>query len=205
MRSAALERKLRALKLGKECKGLGASARTICYVTALSRKEVVREFFDASDRPKSGKPPASSEWLYKVNLFGHIEASVLVAMFGRLRDLGIADEEALVTAFKEYRARFGVNARIDFNRAFDIVSHCWGAWLELPADLALYTCCVCHSQYVAALGDSGGGERNCPFCKVLTRWAKEERVREYFPERQIGRATPISIGGLALCAEPVQE
>jgi flagellar transcriptional activator FlhC len=171
----------RALAIGEQCGALGARVRTICYLTGLERK-TARRFFSGEQHPvQCGNYPSSSaDWLYKINLFGQIEASLLVSIFSRLRDHGIGDAEALITAFRQYHARFGHLAQIDFDRAFDLVSHCCGIWTHAVAALALYSCKYCGSEFLSSLGNCGGGQGNCPFCKVLGRYSKEERIRRYF-------------------------
>jgi hypothetical protein len=170
---------MRTLALARECARLGARARTIAYVTGLSRAEVLRLVFDENEPSKSGKFPKSVDWLHKCNLFEKVEASALVASFRRLRELGMLPADALPGAYRQYRRRFSAGARLDFDRAFDLVCHTDGIWAAAQPGLSLHTCASCSSRYLSSLGSRYLDDRDCPFCKLLQRYERDPRVKFY--------------------------
>jgi len=197
METTALDRRMRTLSLARECARLGARARTIAYVTGLSRAEVLRLVFDENEPSKSGKFPKSVDWLHKCNLFAKVEASAIVATFRRLRELGMLPADALPSAYRQYRRRFPHESRLDFDRAFDLVCHTDGIWAAAQPSMTLHTCAACSSRYLSSLGARRLDGRDCPFCKLLRRYYSDPRVRLYLS----GAGSARQPGQPALCGE----
>jgi len=185
MNARFADRRLRAISIAKECGIFKARVRTVMLITGLSRSEVLSILIDEGVSPKSGKHPESSEWLYKCNLFPQVEASTLVSIYRRFRSLGICPSESLVAAFKHYHAHFGTDARLNFDRAFDLVCHIDGIWSCTKPDMSLLTCTTCQSQYLSSLCSHTKDNTGCPFCKLLGRYEYDKRIRDYLPSRPL--------------------
>ena len=143
MHTAFAERHIRSLLLAKTCAELSARVRTIVYVTGLNHAEVVRLFFVDEQSAPRGRPPESADWFdNKSNLLDKVEASILVALFARIRALEFGPADALVGAFKHYREKCSSGPRISFDRGFDLVCNTYGIWLADKPQLTLITCRV---------------------------------------------------------------
>ena len=102
-----VERQLRALQLAKDCAALGARVRTIGHLTGLPPRELLRLLFPDREHVPRGRPPDSPEWYHGANLLYRAEASIVVALYRRLRDGGFAAAEALVAAYRHYGSKIG--------------------------------------------------------------------------------------------------
>ena len=185
MDTTFLDRHMRSLALARECATLGARRRTIVFVTGLHKNEVARLLFEDGESPKPGRHPESAEWLYKCNLFTQVEASTFVAIYRRLRALGLCASESLVAAFKCYRAQFVAAPRLNFERAFDLACHTDGIWSCDRVALGLHACARCGSHFLSSVYQRGSPSGDCPFCKLLRRYRSDKRVQEYLPKRSL--------------------
>ena len=192
-----IDRHLRALSIAKECGILGARVRTVMLITGLSRSETVRILVDEGAFPKSGKHPESPEWLHKCNLFSQIEASIFISMYRRFRSHGISPSESLVTAFKHYLVYFDSKARLNFDRAFNLVCHIDGIWSCTKPSMSLLICTTCRSQYLSSLCHPMHDHRNCPFCKLIDRYKWDKRVQDYLPSRPLEISDALHVGLLS--------
>ena len=95
---------MRMLALARDCATLGARIRTIHHLTGLRPRELLHLLFSGQALPPRGRAPDSREWYHGANLPHRIEASVIVANFGRLRQLGCPAAEALVEAYRYYQS-----------------------------------------------------------------------------------------------------
>lgn len=172
--------KQHAYEIGRLCRSFGARVRTVLHLTGLPRSTVVSHFFRFDDSSRCGRHPSSSRWLKNANLFGRVETAFLLSTFDRLVERNVRKEQALLTAFGEYQRRFGSAAEIDFNRAFDLVSLCWGIWAETEQVISLQQCDVCHSHHVVLLDAPAEEQHGCPFCELVERFPRDGRVRERF-------------------------
>jgi flagellar transcriptional activator FlhC len=182
MAATYAERHIRALGLAKECAALGARSRTIEYVTGLSHAEIIRLFFPDGALAPRGRPPSSPEWYYTANLINKAEASIFVSIYRRIRVLQFGPAEALVSAYKHY-LQVCVKPRISFDRAFDLASRVDGLWIVSAPNFSLMLCPACASQYVDSVGEGPSNNENCPFCKLVKRYAHDPRLQASFPAK----------------------
>ena len=180
------ERRLRSLTLARDCAVLGARTRTIHHVSGLSAREAQRLFFPDPAKTPRGRAPDSPEWYYGSNLLHQVEASLLVAVYRRLRSAGFEPGEALVGAYRHYQSFCHSPYRISFDRAFDLASHTDGIWTTKERSFAVVTCRLCGSDHIAPLGASSEHADECPFCRVVQRHDADPRVRGSFPTPPLG-------------------
>jgi len=192
------ERHIRSLTLAKECAALGARLRTIGFVTGLTNRELTNLFFaDGRSMPR-GRPPESPEWYHNANLLNRVEASILVSIYRRIRELGFGPGEALVFGYRHYQAACRLHPRISFDRAFDLASHMDGLWLSTRSNFSLLNCPVCAGQYVATVSGHQTSNHECPFCKLITRYPRDARIQAAFPMRDVSDLPLLKQGLLAL-------
>src|SRR5438034_8025069 len=140
MHTQFVERHIRSLSIAKTCAELGARIRTIAYITGLEHGELVRLFFVDKHSAPRGRPPDSPDWYHReANLIEKVEATMVVAVYCRMRDLGFDPTDALVGGFKHYREQCKQAPRISFDRAFDLVCHTQGIWIADHPHLMVWT------------------------------------------------------------------
>ena len=106
MHTQFVERHIRSLSIAKTCAELGARIRTVSYITGLEHNELVRLFFVDQHSAPRGRPPDSPDWYHReANLIEKVEATMVVAVYCRMRDLGFGPTDALVGGFKHYRGQ----------------------------------------------------------------------------------------------------
>jgi flagellar transcriptional activator FlhC len=193
-----VEHHLRAMRLAKDCRDLGARRSTINHVTGLHPRMVQRMLFPDSQEAPRGRAPDSQEWYHGANLLCRAESSIFVSIYRRLRDSGFAAGETLVGAYRHYRSICQCASRISFDRAFDLASHVDGLWLAQAPAFTISTCPDCNSEFVAAIGTVASSSKDCPFCKLVQRYATDRRVQSSFPRRPLGDATAIQIRMMAI-------
>lgn len=125
------DRHLRTVRLAKDCAELGARVRTIHCITGLPSREIQRMFFNDPQSIPRGRPPDSPEWYHSANLMFRTDASIVVAIYRRLRHAGFSPGEVLVGAYRHYRVVCHAPYRISFDRAFDLASHTDGIWIAI--------------------------------------------------------------------------
>ena len=188
------ERHLRAMRQAKDCCELGARSRTIHHVTGLTPRDVQRLFFTDPQTTPRGRAPDSPEWYHGANLLYRAEASIVVALYRRLRDGGFAAAEALVAAYRHYGSICEPPQRISFDRAFDLAAHTDGLWLTSVQSFSLVACPTCHSGYLAAYGSAPRSNDECPFCKLVQRYGTDQRVQASFPVRPLPDLSEVELG-----------
>lgn len=197
-----VDRQLRALQLAKDCAALGARVRTIGHLTGLPPRELLRLLFPDREHVPRGRPPDSPEWYHGANLLYRAEASIVVALYRRLRDGGFAAAEALVAAYRHYGSVCEAPQRISFDRAFDLAAHTDGLWLTSVQSFSLVACPTCHSEYLAAYGSAPRSNDECPFCKLVQRYGTDQRVQASFPVRPLPDLSEIELGAHRLLNRP---
>jgi flagellar transcriptional activator FlhC len=193
-----VDRQLRALQVAKDCAALGARVRTIGHLTGLPPRELLRLLFPDRENVPRGRPPDSPEWYHGANLLYRAEASIVVALYRRLRDGGFAAAEALVAAYRHYGSVCEPPQRISFDRAFDLAAHTDGLWLTRVRSFSLVACPTCHSEYLAAYGSAPRSNDECPFCKLVQRYGTDQRVQASFPVRPLPDLSEVELGALRL-------
>jgi hypothetical protein len=189
-----VDRQLRALQLARDCAALGARVRTIGHLTGLPPRELLRLLFPDREQVPRGRPPDSPEWYHGANLLYRAEASIVVALYRRLRNGGFAAAEALVAAYRHYGSVCEAPQRISFDRAFDLAAHTDGLWLTSVQSFSLVACPTCHSEYLAAYGSAPRSNDECPFCKLVQRYGTDPRVQASFPVRPLPNLSEVELG-----------
>ena len=198
MHTQFVERHIRSLTIAKTCAELGARIRTITYITGLEHGELVRLFFVDKHSAPRGRPPQSPDWYHhEANLIEKVEATMVVAVYRRMRELGFGPADAFVGGFKHYRAQCNQSPRISFDRAFDLVCHTHGIWIADRPQLALATCLRCQSQHLTGVGERPSHHRPCPFCQLVKRYSCDKRIQATFPPRSMPAAKSGEFGLLS--------
>lgn len=193
-----VDRQLRALTLAKACAAYGARVRTITHLTGISPRDVLRLLFPDRQAVPRGRSPDSPEWYHGANLLCRAEASIVVAIYRRLRRAEFGAGEALLGAYGHYRSICEAPHRISFDRAFDLAAHTDGIWLAETKSFSLVTCPACHSEFLAAYGSVARTNDQCPLCKLLQRYGTDSRVQSSFPTRPLQVPTATHLGLLTL-------
>ena len=147
-----VDRQIRALALAKACAANGARVRTISRITGLLPRDLLHLLFPDRQAVPRGRSPDSPEWYHSANLLGRAEASIVVAVYCRLRAADLSAGEALLGAYRHYCGVCQAPHRISFDRAFDLVAHTDGIWITETQSFSLVTCPRCHSAFLAAFG-----------------------------------------------------
>lgn len=186
------DRQLRAVRLAKDCFDLGARGRTIHHVTGLPQRELRRLLFGDPNSAPRGRAPDSPEWYHGANLLFQAESSLFMSIYRRLRDSGFGAGETLVGAYKHYRGVCHCPSRISFDRAFDLAAHTDGIWVARSPAFTVAACAVCGGEFLVPHGAARCSGDDCPFCKLVHRYATDLRVQASFPELQHA-AEPIDV------------
>ena len=180
-------RHFHALDLARRALTAGARTSTVRFLTGLDRRALRRYFvFDTGDFPKPGKRPDSPERFFKIaTLFTMIDASLVYAIYRDHHDRWPQPAEALLTAYEHYANRRALR-ELSFDRVFYVV--CWTdrlwAWTGQEAVLRSTVCGYCHCRYLAPPAAVENHARDCPFCKLQVRYARDPGLQGRFPERQ---------------------
>ncbi|WP_284620652.1 FlhC family transcriptional regulator [Aquabacterium humicola] len=193
-----VDRQLRALRLAKACAAHGARVRTICHLTGMPPREVLRLFFEDRSAVPRGRPPDSPEWYHTANLLYRADASIVMSMYGRLRAAGFGGGDSLVGAYGQYNCISHGSRRISFDRAFDLASHTEGIWLTRAKSFSLVACPSCRSEFLASYGTIASSNDPCPFCKLVERFRTDPRVQASYPVRPLVVPSPRQLGLMAL-------
>jgi hypothetical protein len=193
-----VDRQIRALSLARDCAAHGARVRTISHLTGLNPRDVLRLLFPDRQRVPRGRSPDSPEWYHGTNLLNRAEASIVAAIFRRLRRADCGAGEALLGAYRHYVGVCQPSHRISFDRAFDLAAHTDGLWLTATQSFSLVRCPSCHSEFLAAFGSTARSNEHCPFCKLVRRYGTDARLQSSFPTRPLVTPSPVQLGMLAL-------
>jgi len=181
-RSSAIDAHARALQLAQLCAAFDARPQTIALFTGLPTKEIARYF--PPERMRSGRFPSSPEWFHTRNLLHRAEASIVLSLYRRIRDLGFSPQEALLSSFQRYRNTVSEDGAISFDRAFNLVCHLDGLWSVRERAFDLQSCRRCGSRYLATLNDMSS-INDCTFCHLVRRYPLDQRVQARFPARPL--------------------
>lgn len=196
------ERQLQRLRWARECALWGARQRTIEIVTGLNHRQVLRLLHAESRVPPRGRPPDTPEWYHGGTLLDRTEACVFATCYQRLRALDFEPARALLGAYRHYRGVCWHTPRLSFDRGFDLARHLDGIWNAKEACFSLAACADCASSHLTEPGTGDYRRHDCPFCKLLTRYARDPRVQTHFPTPPL--PDPVCLRwGLALRANMV--
>ena len=193
-----VDQQIRALTLAKGCAAQGARVRTISHVTGMNPRDVLRLLFPDRQGVPRGRSPDSPEWYHGTNLLNRAEASIVMAIFKRLRCADCNAGEALLGAYRHYVGVCQPPHRISFDRAFDLAAHTEGLWLTEARSFSLVHCPRCRSEYLAAFGSMARSNEHCPFCKLVQRYGTDARLQSSFPTRPLIAPSDVQMGMLAL-------
>ncbi|WP_415841996.1 FlhC family transcriptional regulator [Paracidovorax anthurii] len=171
-----INQRMRALALARDCALLGARIRTINHLTGLRPRELLHLLFSARKPPPRGRAPDTREWYHSANLLHRTEASVVVANFARLRQLGFPAAEALIAAYRYYQSVYRPPSRISFDRAFDLAARVEGLWIASAPSFRLASCTRCGADFLDALSGSDTAACPCPFCQLMERHRRDPRL-----------------------------
>lgn len=199
-----VDRQLRALALAKACASYGARVRTITHLTGLPSHDVLRMLFIDRESAPRGRAPDSPEWYHGANLLCRAEASIVVAIYRRLRIADFSAGESLVGAYRHYLGVCQPPARISFDRAFDLAAHTDAIWVTETKSFSMVTCPSCHCDFLAAYGSVALSNEHCPFCKLVQRYWTDPRVKASFPVRPLAAPSIGEVGMFTLLRLEVQ-
>jgi Flagellar transcriptional activator (FlhC) len=162
---AALERRIRALRLERSLALLGAHPRVAAVMTAATKHRT--EPGGMAQRPtRVGRPLNLVRWGEAVKTLQRAQYSLVATAYRRLLSAGFEPEDAMPAAFVHVSSLFRTGGQLSFNRCFEFISLFDARWGVLDSKFELLGCSKCHSQYVASRRDRA--PPHCPFC-ALTR------------------------------------
>lgn len=183
--ASRFDRRLRLLALAQACVCLGARVRTITCLTGVPHREVLRHFFPERRTVPRGRSPDSPEWHHTTNLLDRAEASIVLALYCRLQAGGLPPVEALLGAYRHYLGVRPPPQRVSFDRAFDLVAHTDARWLVQERSFAVITCPHCQAEHLTAIGTVAHLGGPCPFCALVGRYRRDQRLQASFPTREM--------------------
>jgi len=193
-----VDRQLRALTMAKACAAHGARVRTISLITGMNPRDLLRLLFPDRQSVPRGRSPDSPEWYHGANLLFRTEASIVIAIYRRLRTADFNAADSLVGAYRHYLGVCQAPQRISFDRAFDLAAHTDGLWLTDSPSFSLVVCPTCHSEFLAAFGSVARSNDECPFCKLVHRYGTDPRVQSSFPAWPLPEPSAAQLGMRAL-------
>jgi flagellar transcriptional activator FlhC len=196
-----IDREIRALSLARSCAALGARVRTISHISGLLPRTVLRLLFPDHRAIPRGRCPDSREWYHGANLLHRAEASIVMALYRRLRVGGFGGGDALLGAYRQYRALCHPPPRISFDRAFDLAAHTDGLWLTRDASFSVLVCDQCHCEFLVPVGAVASCNERCPFCGLLRRYRTDPRIQASFPTAPMNLPSLGDTGMLTLLAQ----
>jgi flagellar transcriptional activator FlhC len=186
--STRAERHLCTTRLAQELAALGARLRTIHVVTGMPPRDIQRLFFPDQRHAPRGRVPDSTDWYHRANLVLRVDACIFAASYRRLRSQGLDASPALIAAYQTYRSITPAPTRIGIDRALNLASQLDGIWLARQPSLSAVVCAQCGCHILGPLGaadDDHAASRDCPFCKLLSRFALDPRLQSAYPARPI--------------------
>jgi len=161
-------RRLRQLRFAEEAFAQGARGKVVEKITGLTRTEISRVFTDEAQlHSNTGRMPSSIDWFVaKRNNLASVHASHFYSYFWHQIDRGIDALEALIVAFRLYSKKCISSEKMDFDRAFFLVTAIHGFWVQERPLLETARCADCESLHIGYLGLRNTGRRNCPICKA---------------------------------------
>jgi hypothetical protein len=162
----------RRLAIARDALDLGARRSVVQQITGLSETELRRVFgaCPALTANRGGRP-SSVEKLFQGREI-HLHASDFYNGFHHLLHRGVLPDEAMVVSYRRYRARHAGDVRLDFDRAFTVVTAVCRLWTTAAPALKPLRCVVCGALYLAPVGANPNDERPCTYCKVARRPAR---------------------------------
>lgn len=166
---AALEQRIRALRLERALEALGAHPRIVATLTGVSGVPEGTASAAAHVAPvRFGRPINLMRWGVAINTLQRVQFSLLATVYRRLRAADFGPEEALRAAFVHVSSLFpSSGSSLSFDRCFELVALFDARWGVSDAEFDLLGCPECHSQYLASRRDRA--PPHCPFCALARR------------------------------------
>lgn len=165
------------LTLASKALLLNARVKVVVHITGLTRRELEKVFYDCPQfHVNPGRYPASSEWFVAASLIVAFHTAIFYSIFQAIVARDIPPGDALVAAYQKYQARFGHDLRIDFDRAFLLISFVDGHWTKDAPTLEAVDCRDCHGLYIGAVGEGQVRHSSCPLCKVASTFERSRRI-----------------------------
>lgn len=112
------------------------------------------------------------KWSSRMKAAERALLSVTVVTFRGLREAGIANVDALVTAFR-HADQLLPGTPLDFNRAFKSVALSEALWGVDSPVLDLVDCSTCRCSHLASLCEARAA---CPFCELMGKRRRKRRA-----------------------------
>ena len=166
----------RSLDIAREALDLGARRTVVQQITGLCEGELRRVFGACPSLTTNwGGRPSSVEKLVQGRQM-HLHASDFYNGFHHLLNRGVPPDEAMVVAYRHYKARHPGDARLGFDRAFSVVTSVCRLWTSAAPSLKPLRCRTCGARYLAPIGASAHDETPCTYCRVARRFARDGRT-----------------------------
>ena len=162
---AALELRIRALRLERSLALLGAHPRVVAVLTDVATKDRTESAGPARRPTRVGRPLNLVRWGEAVKTLRRAQYSLVVATYRRLVAADFEAEEALRAAFAHVSSLFRTDVPLSFDRCFELVSLFDARWGVRDSEFDLLACPKCHSQYLSSRTDRG--PPHCPFCALI--------------------------------------
>lgn len=181
-KASRVQQRMYALALAHECAQLGARVRTIHHLSGLPPREIQRLCFSRQFPAPRGRAPDTREWYHTANVLDRSESSLVAANVHHLRCAGFAPAETLVAAYRYYQTLRTPPHRISFDRAFDLVANTEALWIAKESSFRVLHCTRCGGAFLDAFNTDAADDRNCPFCPLIERHARDPRLTANYPE-----------------------
>ena len=167
---AALEQRIRTLRLRRALERRGAHPRIVAALTAAApapNQRVSERANGATLAPtRVGRPLNLLRWGEAVKTLQRAQYSLVAIAYRRLLAADIEPVDAMHAAFVHVSSLFPAEAPPSFDRCFELVSLFDARWGVRDSEFDLLACPKCHSQYLVSHKDRA--PPHCPFC-ALTR------------------------------------
>lgn len=168
--SAALDQRIRAMRLERSLEALGAHERIVATIARHSPLPKGPAAAAHVAPIRFGRPINLVRWGVANKTLQRVQYSLVATVYRRLRAADFAPEDALRAAFVHVSPLFRTGPSLSFDRCFEIIALFDALWGVNEAELDLLECTQCHSQYLASRRDRA--PPHCPFCALSRRPAR---------------------------------
>lgn len=166
--SAALDQRIRTLRLERSLEALGAHPRIVATLTGASEVPEGTASAAAHAAPvRYGRPINLVRWGVAINTLQRVQFSLLATVYRRLRAADFGPEAALRSSFAHVSSLFPARSSLSFDRCFELIALFDARWGVSDPEFDLRACADCHSQYLASRRDRA--PPHCPFCTLARR------------------------------------
>ena len=166
---AALEQRIRTLRLQRALERRGAHPRVVAALTAAAPapdRQACEQASGASQAPtRVGRPLNLVRWGEAVKTLQRAQYSLVAIAYRRLLAADIEPADAMHAAFVHVSSLFPTEASPSFDRCFELISLFDARWGVRDAEFELLACPKCRSQYIVSRRDRA--PPHCPFCALI--------------------------------------